>query len=119
MTPEQTADAALAAAVRALIHQAVTVGAAFTIAWSPPGAEHERTTDRPTHTRRGYNAAWERLSRRARRLQRFCSDCGATEDLTVDHSPEAWARQARGLSIRLCDVQILCRSCNSRKGAAR
>lgn len=37
MTPEQTADAALAAAVRALIHQAVTVGAAFTIAWSPPG----------------------------------------------------------------------------------
>lgn len=42
MTPEQTADAALAAAVRALIHQAVTVGAdvSFTIAWSPPGDKH-------------------------------------------------------------------------------
>lgn len=40
MTPEQTADAALAAAVRALIHQAVTFGAAFTIAWTPPGDKH-------------------------------------------------------------------------------
>lgn len=81
--------------------------------------EHERAQERPGATARGYDAAWERLSRQARRLQRFCTDCGATEDLTVDHSPEAWRRQARGLSIRLCDVQILCRSCNSRKGAAR
>lgn len=40
VTPEQTADAALAAAVRALIHQAVTVGATFAIAWSPPGDKH-------------------------------------------------------------------------------
>lgn len=62
---------------------------------------------------------FRRIVRRARRLQRFCTDCGATEDLTVDHSEEAWRRRARGLSIRLCDVQILCRSCNSRKGAAR
>ena len=82
-------------------------------------AENERAAERPTHTRRGYNAAWERLSRRARRLQRFCSDCGATEDLTVDHSPEAWARQARGLSIRLQDVEVVCRPCNSRRGRAK
>lgn len=67
----------------------------------------------------GYDAAWDRLSRRARKLQPFCSDCGATDDLTCDHSPEAWDRKSRGLAIRLQDVDVCCRSCNSRRGRAR
>lgn len=68
---------------------------------------------------RGYDAAWNRLSRRARRLQRFCSDCGATTDLQTDHSPEAWQRKARGLSIRLTDVDVVCGPCNRSRGRAK
>jgi 5-methylcytosine-specific restriction endonuclease McrA len=52
-------------------------------------------------------------------MQDFCTDCGSTDDLTVDHSPEAWAAKAAGKTIKLSMLQVLCRSCNSRKGAAR
>lgn len=79
----------------------------------------EHTDAKASAHRRGYDAAWRRLSERARKLSPLCEDCGTTTDLTVDHSPEAWARKARGLPIRLQDVAVLCRSCNSRKGAAR
>lgn len=67
----------------------------------------------------GYDAAWDRLSKRARRLQPWCSDCGTSTDLTCDHSPEAWERKERGLPIRLQDVDVVCRACNSRRGPAR
>lgn len=68
---------------------------------------------------RGYDAAWNRLSKRARRLQPFCSDCGATEDLQCDHTPQAWARHAVGKVIRIKDVDVVCGSCNRRRGSAR
>lgn len=68
---------------------------------------------------RGYDSEWERLSRRARRLQPFCSDCGTPEDLQTDHSPEAWARKAAGKSIRLKDVDVVCGPCNRARGQAR
>ena len=86
-----------------------------------PDCAREADARRPrtSATRRGYNAAWERLSRRARRLQRFCLDCGSTEDLTVDHLPVEWERRAQGLQIRLQDVEVVCRSCNARRGRAR
>lgn len=74
---------------------------------------------RGTAAQRGYDAAWERLSRRARRLQPFCSDCGRTDTLTTDHSPQAWERRARGLAVRLEDVDVVCRQCNTERGAAR
>ena len=74
---------------------------------------------RGTAKSRGYGAAWVRLSRRARRLQPFCSDCGRTEDLTTDHSPTAWARHDAGLPIRLEDVDVVCVVCNSDRGPAR
>ena len=66
-----------------------------------------------------YDHAWRKLSRRARRIQPFCSDCNTTDDLTCDHLPEAWRRHERGLPIRLQDVDVVCRSCNSARGAAR
>lgn len=48
----------------------------------------EHTVDtKPTAHARGYDAAWQRLSKRARRLQPFCTDCGSTEDLQCDHTP--------------------------------
>lgn len=68
---------------------------------------------------RGYDEAWRRLSARARRLQPFCSDCGATDDLQADHSPEAWRRHERGLPIRLRDIDVVCGRCNRARGAAR
>lgn len=75
--------------------------------------------DRTSATQRGYTSAWNRLSRQARRAQPFCSTCGATQDLTCDHSPQAWERHQAGLPIRLEDVDVLCRPCNARKGRAR
>ena len=81
--------------------------------------EHRPTAGTRPSRAAGYDARWDRLSRQARKLQPFCTDCGATEDLTGDHSPEAWARKERGLPIRLQDIDVRCRSCNSRKGAAR
>lgn len=72
-----------------------------------------------TREQRGYDSRWRRLSRRARRLQPFCTDCGTTQDLTGDHSPEAWARHERGQAIRLQDIDVVCRSCNGRRGAVR
>lgn len=67
----------------------------------------------------GYTAAWDRLSARARRLQPFCSDCGREDQLTADHSPAAWQRQAEGKPIRLEDIDVVCRRCNAERGPAR
>lgn len=67
----------------------------------------------------GYGSAWQRLSKRARSLQDWCSDCFTSDDLTADHSPMAWVRHEQGLAIRLQDISVLCRSCNSRRGKAR
>lgn len=68
---------------------------------------------------RGYDRMWRRLSERARRAQPWCTWCGATEGLTLDHSREAWERKAEGKDIRLEDCLVLCAPCNSRKGKAR
>lgn len=68
---------------------------------------------------RGYDTAWRKLSERARRLQPFCTDCGSTEDLQTDHSPQAWQRKAEGHAIRLADVEVVCGPCNRTRGAAR
>lgn len=75
--------------------------------------------NRGTRHERGYDAAWSRLSARARRLQPFCLDCGSPYDLTADHSPAAWERRAAGKAIRLEDIDVVCRGCNSARGAAR
>ena len=72
-----------------------------------------------TFRQRGYDAAWDRLSRRARALQPFCSDCGRRDQLTADHLPSAWERKARGLALRLVDVDVVCRECNLRRGSSR
>lgn len=79
--------------------------------------QHERR--RGSSTARGYDQRWRRLSERARRMQPFCSQCGSEEQLTTDHSPQAWARRDAGLSIRLSDVLVLCQRCNNAAGPAR
>jgi len=61
--------------------------------------------------RRGYDYRWRRLSAQARREHPFCMDCGTHEDLTADH--------LRWPARTLADVEVVCRSCNSRRGALR
>lgn len=78
-----------------------------------------RTQVKKSSTERGYGSTWRRLSERARQLQTFCSDCGATNDLQADHTPEAWKRYEKGLPIRLSDIDVLCGPCNRARGAAR
>lgn len=86
--------------------------------------DHRRAKERtPTaktsaHSR-GYTSRWQRLSKQARQLQPFCSDCGATTDLQADHTPEAWQRHNQGLEVRLKDIDVVCGDCNRRRGAAR
>lgn len=75
--------------------------------------------NKPSAKSRGYDHTWTKLSKRARRLQPFCTDCGATDDLQADHLPQAWERKAAGLPIRLTDIQVLCGPCNRAAGAAR
>lgn len=60
---------------------------------------------------RGYDHQWRRLSNAARSLQNFCSDCGSNNDLTGDH--------LRWPARTLADVDVVCRSCNSKRGALR
>lgn len=79
----------------------------------------QRERRRGSARARGYDAAWDRLSKRARRLSPLCEDCGTHDDLTTDHSPQAWERRAAGLPIRLRDVSVVCRRCNGERGPAR
>lgn len=79
---------------------------------------------KPSATRRGYGYRWEQLSKRAREVQPFCSDCGSTENLSVDHSPEAWERVENGKTLTLRDFKnglltVVCARCQKRRGNAR
>lgn len=81
---------------------------------------HRPRCTKPSRQSRGYDAHWQRLSAKARRLQPWCTDCGATDDLQLDHLPSAWERKARGLRIRLgVDAEVVCGPCNRARGQAR
>jgi 5-methylcytosine-specific restriction protein A len=66
---------------------------------------------KPAPKERGYDERWRRISKMARILWPYCNQCGATEDLTCDHLRPGKVVES------LNDVQVLCRRCNSRKGA--
>ena len=72
---------------------------------------HRPPDHRPSPSARGYDRAWRRLSRYVRALSPVCADCGATDDLTADHL--RWPATGPG------DVEVVCRACNSRRGARR
>lgn len=71
---------------------------------------------RGTGSERGYGWTWRKLSERARARQPFCTDCGTSHDLTTDHLAEAWRRYNSGRVIRLTDVDVVCRECNTARG---
>ncbi|WP_084223689.1 HNH endonuclease [Mycolicibacterium holsaticum] len=84
---------------------------------SKPRCDEHRPKD--TRQRRGpgqaaYDPVWRRLSLRARRLQPWCLDCGATEDLTSDHIiPKSLAPE---LVHARENIAVRCCACNSRRG---
>lgn len=53
------------------------------------------------------NPRWKKLSRVMRQRQPWCSWCGATNDLTLDHIKAGSLEEG---------VQVLCRQCNGKKG---
>lgn len=82
---------------------------------------------RPSRAR-GYDRKHEELSRQARRLQPWCSDClthgGPKNPLTLDHTPQAWAKVNAGKRLTIKDVAaglavVRCLRCNIAAGAAR
>lgn len=91
--------------------------AAYCETCRPPDTRPRTAAKREAN--KGYGARWNRLSKRARKLQPFCSDCGTMDDLTADHTEEAWKRGKAGKLIRLQDIDVVCRSCNSSRGPAR
>lgn len=79
-----------------------------------PGCRPADIRVRKVKGQAAYDPVWRKLSQRARRLQPWCEDCGATEDLTADHVlpkldyPE--------LVHAIENLAVRCRSCNSRRG---
>lgn len=79
-------------------------------------------TPEPNRLReRGHDAAWGRLSTKARRLQPWCEICGMPGS---PDRPGVPGNPLNGDHIRwparsLADVRVLCRRCNSKAGAAR
>lgn len=67
---------------------------------------------RPSACRRGYDRRWQRISAEAIGRQPWCSECGATEDLTGDHIIPV---SLGGLNTA-ANCQVLCRRHNSAKG---
>ncbi|MBF6328510.1 HNH endonuclease [Nocardia transvalensis] len=78
--------------------------------------EHARKDDRVRDRNHVHwnGARWKRLSARLRRMQPWCSSCGATDRLTVDHITPVSERP--DLAYEVNNLQVLCGRCNSRKG---
>lgn len=76
-------------------------------------ADAQRDQQRGSASSRGYGARWRSLARAAMAAHPYCAGCGATSDLTVDHVVPI----ARGGTPTPENLQVLCRSCNSAKGA--
>jgi 5-methylcytosine-specific restriction endonuclease McrA len=68
---------------------------------------------KPPRRLRGYDEHWYRMVALAIHAQPWCTTCGATTDLTGDHIVP---RTHGGLNVP-SNIQVLCRSCNSKKGA--
>jgi 5-methylcytosine-specific restriction protein A len=102
-----------------LLRPCLTCGEPSPESWCDLHATRARTRARVPYRQRGYDGAFDRLSRRARARQPFCLTCHATENLTTDHLPIAWWRKAHGFTVRLRDVQVLCGPCNTRAGSSR
>jgi hypothetical protein len=71
---------------------------------------------RTVAAQRGYGAAHQRRSRAVIAAYSSCELCGASEDLTADHVTAMVTAMVNG-GDPLGPLRVLCRSCNSRRGA--
>lgn len=87
-----------------------------TPAAGPRCPEHTVTDTRTnrTHVAWRNDAKWKNLSKRLRKAQPWCSQCSTTVDLTVDHIVPVSQAPELAYAVENCDV--LCRSCNGRRG---
>lgn len=88
----------------------------------PDHDRDQRVQPRGSARARGYDTAWDKVSKRARRLQPFCEDAhlsACSGPLTTDHKPSAWQRKADGKPIRLADVAVVCDGHNRLRGSSR
>lgn len=76
-----------------------------------------RPRDLRRHRGRGHtndDPVMRRISRRLRKLAPFCELCNNVTNLTVDHIiPKS---EAPELIYNPCNLRILCRDCNTRRG---
>lgn len=78
--------------------------------------EHRRPDER-THRGVGHandDPVFRAISTRLRKASPFCQNCGARDDLTVDHIIPT--SEAPELAREVLNMRVLCRSCNSRRG---
>ncbi|GAB10048.1 hypothetical protein GOARA_050_01110 [Gordonia araii NBRC 100433] len=54
----------------------------------------------------GYDEVWFRLSRRAHRLQPWCTERGTEENLTSEHAAGMGAQSERALPTQLEDIDV-------------
>jgi len=81
--------------------------------WYIPGVEPPSMTRREMVRYDFVRARKARYEELAKRNGEFCQWCGATDNLSVDHIVAV----ANGGGNESANLQLLCRSCNSRKGA--
>ena len=68
---------------------------------------------RPKTAARGYGSRHQRLARLAITRSPVCEACGSEHELTADHVIPV----AHGGCTTLGNYRVLCRTCNSRRGA--
>jgi 5-methylcytosine-specific restriction enzyme A len=78
---------------------------------------HDRARiEQPNRFReRGYDARWIASRDGPALSSRSVATAGPVTTLTYDHLPGAWEQKV----ITLADVDVVCRSCNGKRGAAR
>ncbi len=75
--------------------------------------QHQRSLPHRSRHQQGYDNDWARLAKRTIQATPWCASCFATTDLVADHIVPL---RKGGLSIP-DNIQVLCRSCNSRKAS--
>lgn len=91
--------------------------------WTPPWVRKRRDAERPSSHERGYgSAAWQRVRLAVIARDQVCQMCGTViykpGDAQIDHKIEKRQDEAAE-ATPLEGLQLLCRSCHSKKTNSR